>query len=118
MGRAEQTLAAAGALFEAGFYLEVVSRCYYAMFYAAKAALALQGVHVHKHSAVISAFGRNLANTGFIPRRMHRALIAAFKDRGAADYDLGWEPTREKAQLRMSETEEFVSEVGRYLRSQ
>lgn len=32
-------------------------------------------------------------------------------------YVLEWQPTREKAQRRMNEAEQFVSEVGRFLRS-
>ncbi len=88
------------------------------MFYAAKAALAFQDIHVHKHSAVIAAFGRRLANAGLVPRRLHKALVVAFDERSGADYDLGWQPTREKAERRMSESEQFVSEVERYLRPQ
>ncbi len=85
------------------------------MFYAAKAALALQDIHVHKHSAVIAAFGRRVANVALVPRYLHKVLIVAFDDRGGADYELGLEPTREKAQLRLGEAEQFVAEVRRHL---
>lgn len=113
--RAEETLAAATALLDAGFYREATSRAYYAMFYAARAALALEGIHVHKHSAVISAFGRRLANARRVSQHLHRTLLVAFEDRGDADYELAWEPTRENAERRLSEAKEFVSEIGRFL---
>ena len=59
--------------------------------------------------AVISAFGRRLANADRVPRRLHKTLFVAFEDRGGADYELAWEPTQETAERRLSEAEEFVT---------
>lgn len=67
MVRANQTLEAARVLLGVGLHRDVVSRAYYAMFYAAKAPLSLEGVNVSKHSAVISAFGQLVNRTGCLP---------------------------------------------------
>lgn len=64
LDRAEETLKASKALRDRGFYKDAVSRAYYAMFYAAKAAVVKEGVRGKKHSGVISAFGRLFAKTG------------------------------------------------------
>ncbi len=59
MHLAEEALGAARTLSREGYYRRATSNTYYAMFYAAKAAIILEGVDVSKHSAVISAFARN-----------------------------------------------------------
>ena len=47
-----------------GHYDFAASRAYYAMFYVAEALLAHLGQSYSKHSAVISAFGREYAESG------------------------------------------------------
>lgn len=89
LARAEETLQAAEVLAEREFYKESVSRAYYAMFYAAKAAVVWEGVRVKKHSAVIAAFGRLFAKSARLDARLHTALMNAFEERGDADYMLG-----------------------------
>ena len=115
MALAEQTLEATQALLEKGFYRDVLSRAYYAMFYAAKGAISSEGIQASKHSAVIAAFGRSFAKTGRLPVHLHRMLIDAFDDREAADYGLVWEATKEDAEQRMRQAEEFVFEVKKML---
>lgn len=63
-----------------------VSEAYYAMFHAATAALAQLGQSCSKHSAVIGAFGRELAKTGVLPVELHGHLREAFTIRQRATY--------------------------------
>jgi uncharacterized protein (UPF0332 family) len=48
-----------------------------------------KGRDYSKHSAVISAFGKEFAAAGIVPKEMHRALIRAQDARLAGDYLTG-----------------------------
>jgi uncharacterized protein (UPF0332 family) len=97
----------------AGFYA-MISRAYYAMFYAARAILIRDRVPVgSKHSAVVATFGREYAKSGKIEPRYHRMLIEDFEWRQKADYDVFWHADRETAQGRVADAREFVSLVSK-----
>lgn len=85
--KAQESLAAARLLRQANYYGFAASRAYYGMFYAAEAALLAMGLSFSKHSAVVAAFGRQLANKGLVPRHLHRYLLDAFDLRTIGDYD-------------------------------
>ena len=112
---AEQTTDAARALLDQGFLRDAMrdamSRAYYAMFCATKAALAFDGIDAHKHSSVISAFGREFARTGRLSHDLHRQLVEAFDDRGVADYRQTWLFCREAVERRVAEADGFVAQV-------
>ncbi len=69
---AEDSLDAAALLLSEGFAGYAASRAYYAMFYLASAFLLDLGQDYSKHSAVISAFGRDVAKPNTVPRHFHR----------------------------------------------
>lgn len=115
LSRSNRTVEAARALAAGGFYQESVSRAYYAMFYAAKAAAVSEGIRASKHSAVVAAFGQLFASTGRLPKHLHAALMAAFRDRQLADYNPSWEPTRQDVDARLAQAEEFVAAVASVL---
>ncbi len=108
---AEETLGAAQALQQAGFRRDATSRAYYAMFYAARAALATEGQRVTKHTAVISVFGRIFAKTGRIAPELHRALIDAFEEREAADYEPSWAGDADDASKALARAAHFVRTI-------
>lgn len=85
---AGQSLAAAEALAAGGIHRFAVSRCYYAMFYCAEALLLTKDLSFSKHSAVISAFGREFAKTGAFPTEFHRIIIDSRQLRERGDYDV------------------------------
>jgi uncharacterized protein (UPF0332 family) len=116
--RARESLDAAELLMDRGFFRDSISQSYYAMFYAAKAAIVSEGQDVSKHSAVISAFGQRFSKPGRVPARLHRSLINAFDERLLADYTLDWPSTREAAEARLTEAEEFVAAVAKVLNIQ
>ena len=72
--KAQESLAAARLLRQANYYDFAASRAYYGMFYAAEAALLALGLSFSKHSAVVAAFGRHLANRELVSRHLHRYL--------------------------------------------
>lgn len=60
LDRSHQELAAAELLLTSGFYVQAVSRAYYAAFYAAETANAFVGEIRRSHAGVISAFVRSI----------------------------------------------------------
>ena len=55
----------------------VISRAYYAMFYAATAVLHNNGKSYSSHAAVISAFGKDIVHAGHVPQELQRHFIHA-----------------------------------------
>ena len=115
MAKARSSLTAAKKLWEESLFAESISRSYYAMFYAAKALLLLDGIDVSKHSAVTAAFGREYAKTGKIDPRYHRMLLDGFEWRQKSDYDVYWLATGERADKCHQEAEAFVAQVEKSL---
>ncbi len=75
--KAERALAAAEVLLRDGYPSDAAGRAYYAMFYAAQAALRSEGIEVIKHSAVESFFGRHFVKAGRMDPTFHKMLIHA-----------------------------------------
>ena len=115
MAKAHSSLTAAKKLREEALFAESISRSYYAMFYAAKALLLLDGIDVSKHSAVAAAFGREYVKTGKIDPTYHRMLLDGFEWRQKSDYDVYWLATRERAEKCHQDAEAFVAQVERSL---
>jgi len=115
MAKARSSLTAAKKLWEESLFAESISRSYYAMFYAAKALLLLDGIDVSKHSAVTAAFGREYAKTGKIDPRYHRMLLDGFEWRQKSDYDVYWLATRERAEKCRQGAEAFVAQAEKSL---
>ncbi len=84
------------------------NRAYYAMLYAAQAALVGEEVEVRSNRAVHAAFGIRFAKTARLDPRLHRWLLDAFDLRLLADYDPLW--TLEAASIR-----ETVEQAGRMI---
>ena len=84
--KARQSIFAANLLIDGNCTDFAALRAYYAMFYIAEAFLEGEGMSFSKHSAVISAFGREFARTNRVPVEFHRFLIEAQELRNAGDY--------------------------------
>ena len=115
MAKARSSLTAAEKLREESLFAESISRSYYAMFYAAKALLLMDGIDVSKHSAVAAAFGREYVKTGRIGPRFHRMLLDGFEWRQKSDYDVYWLATRERAEKCCQDADSFVAQVEKSL---
>jgi uncharacterized protein (UPF0332 family) len=92
-----------------------ISRAYYAMFYAAEAALLGEGFSSSKHGVVIAKFGELLCKTGKLPLHLHRYLIDGQRDRTTGDYETGHTLSPQKAQEHILHAEEFLAAVGAFL---
>lgn len=71
---AEERLKAARLLLERQMYADAVSRAYYAVFQAARAALATRDLDSKKHSGIIGLFNQQFVKTGILPRIMEKYL--------------------------------------------
>lgn len=110
-----RSLASADNLFQDGDYDFAVSRAYYAMFYVAEAALLSRGMTFSKHSAVISAFGREFVKAGQLSEGLHKALREGFMERAVGDYEVQEPYPRERAEGVLASAREFVTAVRAFV---
>ena len=78
INKAKDSLGAAKALVTDGYNDFAASRAYYAMFYIAEAMLLQLGLSYSKHSAVISAFGREYTKTGIMDSNLLTSPLKKF----------------------------------------
>jgi uncharacterized protein (UPF0332 family) len=107
--KAQQSLDAATLLLNNNFADYATSRAYYAMFYLAEAFLEGEGLSFSKHSAVISAFGREFAKTSRVPVEFHQFLIEAQELRTTGDYGQLNAVTQEQAAEQIDHATRFVA---------
>jgi uncharacterized protein len=89
--RALKSLRAAETLQLQGLPEEAISRAYYAVMYAAKAALLVHDAVAKSHRAVRRLFGRVLVRGGEVEREWAEILAREQDQRGAADYIVDFE---------------------------
>jgi len=115
LNRAGKALLAAKTLLENQLYEDCVSRAYYAVLHAAKAALVTTGVEPESHGAVRRLFGLHLVKTGKIEKDFAKILIAEQEDREIGDYDIHIEIEQDTAQKRVRDAEKFVERINNFL---
>jgi len=115
--RARQAVQSAKTLLSTGDFNGAVNRAYYAMFYAAQAALAHRGVEAttSKHGIVVGRFGQHLVKTRSLPRSLGTSLNQMLELRQKADYG-GTGVTPVDAERGLSQAEAFVAAVERLIR--
>jgi len=79
---------AAKTLLETGFYEDAVSRPYYAVLHAAKAALLTRDIAAESHAAVRRLFGKELVQPGVLEKEWALILAQTQDERALADYDV------------------------------
>lgn len=112
---ADDELQVAADNLELGHLRVVVSRAYYAMFYAATAALGHEGLWRNTHQGVISAFGERFVKPGYVEPEYGRLLHSAFSARLRGDYEPG--VAFDEAYIRelIDDATDFVARVRRML---
>ncbi len=117
LNRDKKALFAAKTLIEKELFEDCVSRAYYAVLHAAKAALALSEVEADTHTGVRSMFGLHLVKTGKIEREFAKILIAEQEDREIGDYEIDIEIEEERARQRVNEAEKFIQRIEQYFQA-
>ena len=85
--RATESMGAALSCQRDGYYADSVSRAYYAIMHAAKAALHLYGVTAESHTGVRSMFGLHIVKTGLVEPEWGAEIGRSEGRRNASDYD-------------------------------
>jgi uncharacterized protein (UPF0332 family) len=115
MQLAEEKLIVARDLLTGKHYNDVVSKAYYAMFYASKALLLALGEDPHKHKGVVALFGQHFVKVGLTDPQHGRTLAIAKRLREECDYDEYKRATEEEAQTAIADAESFVCEAQKLL---
>ena len=118
LDRARQELRAVEINIREELYAVAVSRSYYAMFYAASAALVSVGIARSKHSAVIAAFRQQFIKPGLIEAEYGDLLGVGFDARQESDYDLIPAIDHDLAAKRLDDAQQFVERIQAYLKGQ
>ncbi|WP_020178251.1 HEPN domain-containing protein [Methylopila sp. M107] len=118
MAKAERALATAVLVLAEGDPDAAAGRAYYAVFNAARAALAriadVDPETIKTHTGLIARFSEALIRTGSVAPEFGRTLAVLAKDRAIADYD-GRVIDATKAAEDVERAEAFVAEVRRLL---
>ena len=85
------------------------------MFYSAEAVLLTKDLKFKRHSAVISAFGKEFVKTGEFDEEYHGYLLDAFREREKGDYDVLLYQSREEAERVLRNAEKFIFTVEDFL---
>lgn len=107
--KAQQSLEAAKLLLNNNYSDYATSRAYYTMFYIAEAFLEDDGLSFSKHSAVISAFGREFIKPQRVSTDFHRFLIEAQELRATSDYGQLNAVTSDQASEQIERAEQFLA---------
>lgn len=91
-----------------------VSAAYYAMLYAARAALSEHDEHARRHGGTWNLFFRRFVTTGAFDQDLHGFAQRAQKSREGADYE-AITPEPAEARSHVEGAESFVAAVERML---
>jgi len=116
--KARRYLKSAKTLITDGDYESSVSRAYYAMFYAAEAALLKKGLSFSSHKGVISGFSKHFVKAGIFSKQMGRELSRAFEKRQIGDYGHAFAISSQTAEQMLETAKEFVDAVADWLKAQ
>lgn len=111
LNTANNKLRAANELYRLGYFDDTVSRAYYAMFHAAKAALISIGVDTHSHHGVVAQLGQHFVQTKKIAPQYGRMLSTAMQLREGSDYDVFREATQAEAAGILRDAQDFVGMI-------
>jgi uncharacterized protein (UPF0332 family) len=113
---ATDTIKQAETLFQNGFFLGVINRAYYAMFYATLALLLSKDMGSAKHKGVISLFDKHFVKTGQADAKWSKILHHAFEKRQWSDYD-DWASTDNiEAERILQDARDFVNWTQEWLK--
>ena len=115
MERAQEAVSDANMLLEHGRYNLAANRAYYAIFYAMRAVLALDGIDRRHHSAVIAEFRRLYIKTGVFDTWMSDTIRDLFDLRTDSDYDDFFVASKAEVVEQADNAARFVQEISEYL---
>ena len=113
LAKADEALADAEYLLEGGRLRAVANRAYYAMFYAALAALMQSGGDIPRtHGGVENQFGLRYVTTAIFDAELAGTLQDTYELRRMNDYEL-YTSTADEVELAVRNAQAFVAEIRR-----
>jgi uncharacterized protein (UPF0332 family) len=116
IGRAYTYLSSAQLLLDNKDFESSVSRSYYAMFFAAEAAMLTKGKMTSTHKGIISEFGLQFIKPGILPKKFGKDFSKAFEKRQVGDYESAKVITEDEAEEVLEEGTGFIEEIVKYLK--
>ena len=113
--RARSAVRAADVLTRERCYPDAVSRTYYGVFHAAKAALYVHDVAAETHAGVRRMFGLHLLKTGDIEREWSAYLGGTLDDCLLADYNAEAPFSAKEARHACRRARKFLRRIWQYL---
>lgn len=110
-GMAEESMAAARRELDAGSFSFAVNRLYYALFYAATAALLERRLSFTKHTGVRVALHREFIKTGLLDAEFGKLYDRLFEDRQEGDYVALVSFDKEYVEANMARCREFLDRL-------
>jgi uncharacterized protein (UPF0332 family) len=114
MEQARQRLADAQAIRDTAHPALVLSAAYYAMLYAARAALSERGEYAKTHSGTWTLFSRTFVASGEFDQALSAMARRAKDAREQGDYE-AVSPTSEEAEEFVRSAVDFIAEIERML---
>ena len=112
---ANERLSYIPAILDIGDYKTAANRSYYAIFYAMRAVLALDGIDSKKHSGIIAEFRKQYIKTGIFESKMSDIISDLFEVRSNSDYDDFYTISKSKVAEQYEKAKYFVENVNEYL---
>lgn len=113
--RAREKLRVAQSVLDAGFSADAVSPAYYACYFAAEAALAVEGDEPRTHEGLKSLFGLRFVRTGKLPARLASTLRELKDERQNSDYSVFPAISGDDAREALANATQFVDAVATFL---
>ena len=116
LSSAQEKLASAELLLEAGLYKDSVGRSYYAIFSAIRAILAIRQVDFSKHAGVIAYFQKEFIKTEIFDKKYSKYLQQAFQIRNSCDYDDFFIVSKQDAEEQYERAVEILDVISEYIK--
>ena len=111
-----ETLDTAKMCYDNGKYRDANNRTYYAVFYAIRAVLALEGTDFKRHKDVLAYFNKEYVATGVFPRMIGRNIGILKQIREDSDYDDFYIASKEEAYKQIETANLVLDKVKEYLK--
>lgn len=118
LAKAKQYLDDAKKTLAMEMYDTAANRSYYAIFHAARAALALDGLDFKKHSGVISNFQMKYIKSGIFDKQLSNIIKSAFSLRTESDYEDFYVISKADVENQVSEAEVFFRAISEYINTE
>ena len=113
--KAVERLRVAEKLFHDDEYEDAISRAYYAMYHAARAALSTVNIFPKTHEGVVTEFGRKFVLTGIFSKEMGKNLADAKASRETYEYSVTATVEKPEAETILSNAQKFVNAIKEHL---